>query len=49
MSTATLDELLEKLCQGDMEAAEQVFIAYEPYLRQVVRQQFPARRVDRFA
>jgi len=46
--TSTLDELLEKLCQGDMEAAEQVFVAYEPYLRQVVRRQFPARLRTRF-
>src|SRR5438105_4178519 len=32
-----LDHLLDQLCSGDMEAAEQVFLAYEPYLRQAVR------------
>jgi RNA polymerase sigma factor (sigma-70 family) len=41
MSTASLNELLEKLCQGDAAAAEQVFATYEPYLRQVVRRQLP--------
>jgi RNA polymerase sigma-70 factor (ECF subfamily) len=29
--------LVEQLCQGDSRAAEQVFLAYEPYLRMVVR------------
>ena len=37
-----LEALLEKLCQGDEAAAEQVFLAYEPYLRKVVRRQLPA-------
>src|SRR5262249_45365181 len=32
-----LDELLEKLTSGDAEAAERVFLTYEPYLRVVVR------------
>jgi RNA polymerase sigma factor (sigma-70 family) len=32
-----LDTLLEKLAAGDAAAAEQVFRAYEPYLRMVVR------------
>src|SRR3954453_23590143 len=32
-----LDHLLEQLCSGDMEAAEKVFLEYEPYLRQAVR------------
>jgi RNA polymerase sigma-70 factor (ECF subfamily) len=32
-----LDALLEKLTSGDPAAAEQVFRAYEPYLRMVVR------------
>jgi RNA polymerase sigma-70 factor (ECF subfamily) len=36
---ASLDLLLEKLCRGDGAAAEQVFLAYEPYLRMVVRRQ----------
>jgi RNA polymerase sigma-70 factor (ECF subfamily) len=34
-----LDSLLEKLTQGDQAAAEEVFRAYEPYLRLVVRRQ----------
>jgi RNA polymerase sigma-70 factor (ECF subfamily) len=34
-----LDSLLEKLGQGDPDAAEEVFRAYEPYLRLVVRRQ----------
>jgi RNA polymerase sigma-70 factor (ECF subfamily) len=34
-----LDALLEKLTAGDAAAAEQVFRAYEPYLRMVVRRQ----------
>ncbi|HEX8204385.1 MAG TPA: RNA polymerase sigma factor [Isosphaeraceae bacterium] len=32
-----LDDLLEQLCNGDMAAAERVFLEYEPYLRQAVR------------
>src|SRR5215470_10414804 len=39
MSADPLDALLEKLCSGDDAAAEQVFLAYEPYLRMVVRRQ----------
>jgi RNA polymerase sigma-70 factor (ECF subfamily) len=37
-----LDHLLAQLCSGDMAAAEQVFLAYEPYLRKAVRRQLPA-------
>jgi RNA polymerase sigma factor (sigma-70 family) len=43
MSAKSLDLLLEKLCSGDAAAAEQVFLAYEPYLRKVVRRQLPPR------
>ena len=43
-----LEALLEKLCQGDEAAAEQVFLAYEPYLRKVVRRQLPARLRTKF-
>jgi RNA polymerase sigma factor (sigma-70 family) len=39
MSAEPLDALLEKLTTGDDAAAEQVFRAYEPYLRMVVRRQ----------
>jgi RNA polymerase sigma-70 factor (ECF subfamily) len=48
MTTPSLDELLELLCQGDAAAAEQVFIAYEPYLRKVVRRQLTDRLRVRF-
>jgi RNA polymerase sigma-70 factor (ECF subfamily) len=41
MSPKPLDLLLEKLNSGDAAAAEQVFLAYEPYLRRVVRRQLP--------
>jgi RNA polymerase sigma factor (sigma-70 family) len=37
-----LDNLLARLCTGDKEAAEQVFLAFEPYLRKAVRRQLPA-------
>ncbi len=39
MAAHPLDVLLEKLCTGDNSAAEEVFKAYEPYLRMVVRRQ----------
>lgn len=41
MSADGLEALLEKLGGGDMEAAQCVFLAYEPYLRKVVRRQLP--------
>jgi RNA polymerase sigma-70 factor (ECF subfamily) len=37
-----LDNLLAQLCSGDMAAAEQVFLAYEPYLRKAICRHFPA-------
>src|SRR5438309_12111221 len=39
--TEPLDNLLAQLCSGDMAAAEQVFLAFEPYLRKAVRRQLP--------
>lgn len=42
MSDETLDSLLAKLNSGDAQAAEQVFLAYEPYLRMVVRRRLSA-------
>jgi RNA polymerase sigma-70 factor (ECF subfamily) len=48
MSDSSLDELLARLCNGDTEAAEQVFLKYEPYLRKVVRRQLPSRLRTRF-
>ena len=43
-----LDKLLEQLRQGDVAAAERVFVAYEPYLRKVVRRLLPAHLRARF-
>jgi RNA polymerase sigma-70 factor (ECF subfamily) len=47
MSDATapepLDALLDKLAQGDEEAARQAFLTYEPYLRLVVRRHLSGR------
>src|SRR5437764_6217645 len=37
-----LDNLLDQLCNGDMAAAEQVYLAFEPYLRKAVRRHLPA-------
>lgn len=48
MSGEPLQALLERLCQGDEQAAEQVFRTYEPYLRKVVRRQLPARLRAKF-
>lgn len=43
-----LDSLLEKLCSGDPAAAERVFVAFEPYLRMVVRKKLPPRLRAKF-
>src|SRR5438067_5180163 len=48
MDVEPLDALLEQLCSGDLVAAEQVFLAYEPYLRMVVRRHLPARLRAKF-
>jgi RNA polymerase sigma-70 factor (ECF subfamily) len=48
ISTDPLDRLLEQLCQGDEASAEQVYLAYEPYLRLVVRKMLPARLRPKF-
>jgi RNA polymerase sigma-70 factor (ECF subfamily) len=48
MSAEPLHTLLERLCHGDDQAAEQVFRTYEPYLRKVVRRQLPARLRAKF-
>jgi RNA polymerase sigma factor (sigma-70 family) len=48
MTDDPLDSLLVQLCQGDAAAAEQVFLAYEPYLRKVVRRQLPAKLRSKF-
>jgi RNA polymerase sigma-70 factor (ECF subfamily) len=39
MSVDQLDELIDRLNDGDVVAAERAFLAYEPYLRMAVRRQ----------
>jgi RNA polymerase sigma-70 factor (ECF subfamily) len=48
MNPESLEPLLEKLCQGDMAVAKKVFLAYEPYLRKVIRRQLPQRLRSKF-
>src|SRR5215472_6448906 len=48
MNTSPLDALLMKLSSGDALAAEQVFLAYEPYLRKIVRRRLPAKLRAKF-
>ena len=42
-SDELLAELLDRLSRGDSEAAGQIFVAYMPYLRKVIRRQLPAQ------
>ena len=42
------EDLLERLSSGDMEAAERVFAAFEPYLRMAVRRHLPAPFLRKF-
>src|SRR5207244_10098415 len=42
MSTDALENLLAELSSGDDAAIEQAFVAFEPYLRMVVRRQLSA-------
>src|SRR5438874_12828273 len=48
MNADPVNSLLVRLCAGDLAAAEQVFLAYEPYLRKVVRRHLPARLRTKF-
>ncbi len=48
MGADPLDALLERLSGGDAAAAEQAFLAYEPYLRMVVRRLLPSRLRAKF-
>jgi RNA polymerase sigma factor (sigma-70 family) len=41
-------DLVERFCDGDPAAAEQVFVAYEPHLRMVVRRQLSDRLRAKF-
>jgi RNA polymerase sigma-70 factor (ECF subfamily) len=43
-----LDELLARLCDGDVAAAERVFVEYEPYLRKAIRRQLPSQFRPKF-
>jgi RNA polymerase sigma-70 factor (ECF subfamily) len=48
MSTASLDTLLEKLANGETEAAERVFRNYAPLLRAMVRRRLNPRLRTKF-
>jgi RNA polymerase sigma factor (sigma-70 family) len=48
MNTSPLDALLMRLSSGDALAAEQVFLAYEPYLRKIVRRRLPLKLRTKF-
>jgi RNA polymerase sigma-70 factor (ECF subfamily) len=48
MTPQPLDSLLEKLCSGDPDAVERAFVAFEPYLRMVVRKKLPPRLRAKF-
>lgn len=48
MIAEPLESLLEKLGSGDDAAAQQVFLAYEPYLRLVVRRMLPDQMRSKF-
>ena len=48
MNSCPLNALLEKLNSGDAEAASQVFLTYEPYLRMVVRRHLSPKLRTKF-
>jgi len=48
MNVDSLDALLDRLNGGDDAAAQQAFLAYEPYLRKVVRRLLPAQLRAKF-
>ncbi len=47
-NTENINSLLARLCDGDSDAAEQVYREYEPYLRTVVRRQLPINLRSKF-
>ena len=48
MNFDSLDALLDRLNCGDDDAAQRAFVAYEPYLRKVVRRLLPAELRPKF-
>ena len=48
MNAELLEVLLDKMREGDSQAAEQVFLAYEPELRLIVRRQLSSRLRTKF-
>lgn len=48
MEAHAVDGILQKLTAGDAAAAKEVFLAYEPYLRMVVRRRLPTRLRSKF-
>jgi len=48
MNVDSLESLLDQLNSGSDEAAEQAFLAYEPYLRKVVRRLLPQNLRSKF-
>ncbi|AGA26695.1 RNA polymerase sigma factor [Singulisphaera acidiphila] len=48
MKRDPLDSLVERLSDGDMAAAERVFVVFEPYLRMVVRRKLSTRLRTKF-
>jgi RNA polymerase sigma-70 factor (ECF subfamily) len=44
----SLDALLDRLGQGDVAAAEEIIVTYEPYLRRIVRRSLPAPLRSKF-
>jgi RNA polymerase sigma-70 factor (ECF subfamily) len=48
MNDGPIEALLEKLSSGDNVAAEEVFLAYEPYLRKIVRRRLPLKLRAKF-
>src|SRR5262245_40928745 len=48
MKETSLEPLLDRLCRGDMAVARQLFMAYEPCLREFVRRRLPQRLRTKF-
>lgn len=48
MNNSRIETLLVKLSSGDAIAAEQVFLAYEPYLRKIVSRRLPIKLRTKF-